>query len=198
MKGLFAGIIGGVLVIYLVEDDHHSKHPPGILVSSSPYQRLIAGDPGWNEGSRHITPLADYHLQVRILRSEPYWFDHGSDVSPLDLAVGWGPLSDQSVLDEMSVSQGQRWYSYWPRHDKFPISSEEINSHSANMHMIPASPEILKQLRRLREGDIADLDGSLVEVQWPDGGKWTSSLSRSDVGNGACELMWVRSVIVRE
>jgi hypothetical protein len=70
-------------------------------------------------------------------------------------------------------------------------------SHSANIHAIPSSPEIKKQLGALRSGDIAELDGYLVEVQTADGGKWTSSLSRTDVGGGACELLWVRTVKAR-
>ena len=107
-------------------------------------------------------------------------------------------MSDQAVLDEISMSQGQRWYRFWPRHQKMPISGDEILFHSANIHTIPATPQIKKQLRALRKGDIVELDGSLVEVQWPDGALWSSSLSRTDIGNGACELMWVRSVAVRE
>jgi hypothetical protein len=131
------------------------------------------------------------------LSTESYWLDHGSEISPMDVAVGWGPMSDQAVLDEISMSQGQRWYRFWPRHQKMPLTGDDIISHSANIHAIPATAKIKKQLRALREGDIVELDGSLVEVQWPDGALWISSLSRTDTGNGACELMWVRGIVVR-
>ena len=50
-------------------------------------------------------------------------------------------------------------------------------------------PRGLRQLGALRAGDIAELDGYLVEVQMAHGGKWISSLTRTDVGAGACELM---------
>lgn len=103
-------------------------------------------------------------------------------------------MSDQAVLDQISIHQGQRWYTWRPEHQRLPLSNDEIVSHSANIHTIPSTPEIKKQLRGLREGDIAELDGSLVEVRLADGGKWTSSLSRTDIGGGACELMWVRGV----
>ena len=117
--------------------------------------------------SSRLSPISI--LQARVLSTESYWMDHGSEISPLDLAVGWGPMSDQAVLDEISMSQGQRWYRFWPRHQKMPITGDDITQHSANIHTIPATPEIKKQLRALREGDIVELDGSLVEVQWPDG-----------------------------
>jgi hypothetical protein len=198
MKGLVAGIIVVMLAYYVIDEYQHSRHAPGVLVSSEPYQRLIGGGRSWQQGNQKFTPLADFHLQARVLSTESYWMDHGSEISPLDLAVGWGPMSDQAVLDEISISQGQRWYRFWPKHQKMPVSNDEILFHSANIHTIPATPQIKKQLRALRNGDIVEMDGSLVEVQWPDGGTWTSSLSRTDLGNGACELMWVRSVAVRE
>ncbi len=198
MKGLAAGIILVMLAYYVIDDQQHSRHAPGVVAPSEPYQRLIGGGIPWQDGTHKYTPLADFHMQARVLGTESYWLDHGSEISPLDLAVGWGPMSDQAVLDEISMSQGQRWYRFWPRHQKMPISGDDITQHSANIHTIPATPEIKKQLRALREGDIVELDGSLVEVQWPDGARWTSSLSRTDTGNGACELMWVRSVAVRE
>jgi hypothetical protein len=194
MRGFAAGVILVLLGVYFIDNYLHARHPPGVLVPSDPYQGVTARGVPWNEKGNQVTPLADFHLRARILRTESYWFDHGSVISPLDLAVGWGPMSDQTVLDQMSISQGQRWYTWRPEHQRLPLSNDEIVSHSANIHTIPSTPEIKKQLRRLREGDIAELDGSLVEVQLADGGKWTSSLSRTDIGGGACELMWVRAV----
>src|ERR1700675_2689677 len=56
-----------------------------------------------------------------------------------DLAVGWGPMSDQAILDQMSISQGQRWYTWRPEHQRLPLSNDEIVSHSANIQAIPSS-----------------------------------------------------------
>ncbi len=194
MRGLAGGMILVLLGVYFIDNYLHARHPPGVLTPSDPYQGPIGSGVPWKEKGNEFTPLADFHLRARILHTESYWFDHGSVISPLDLAVGWGPMSDQAVLDEISISQGQRWYTWRPEHRRLPLSNDEIVSHSANIHTIPSTPEIKKQLRGLREGDIAELDGSLVEVHLADGGKWISSLSRTDTGGGACELMWVRSV----
>lgn len=194
MRGLAGGMILVLLGVYFIDNYFHARHAPGVLVPSDPYQGPIGSGAPWEEKGNQFTPLADFHLRARILHTESYWFDHGSVISPLDLAVGWGPMSDQTVLDQISISQGQRWYYWRPEHQSFPLSNDEIVSHSANIHTIPSSPEIRKQLAGLREGDIAELDGSLVEVHLAGGGKWISSLSRTDTGGGACELMWVRSV----
>ena len=38
------------------------------------------------------------------------------------------------------------------------------------------------------------LSGLLVEASGPGTGTWRSSLSRTDTGNGACELVWVEEL----
>jgi hypothetical protein len=38
------------------------------------------------------------------------------------------------------------------------------------------------------------LSGLLVEATGPEIGTWRSSLSRTDSGNGACELVWVEEL----
>ena len=43
----------------------------------------------------------------------------------------------------------------------------------------------------LRPGDIFKFDGYLVEADGQNGYKWVSSLTRSDSGAGACEVVWV-------
>ena len=194
MRGVAVGVVLALLGVYFIDNYLHARHPPGILAPSDPWQGPTGSGIPWSENGNQFTPLADFHLRARVLHTESYWFDHGSAISPLDLAVGWGPMSDQAVLDQMSISQGGRCYTWRPERQRLPLPNDEIVLHSANIHTIPSTPEIKKQLRGLRAGDIAELDGSLVEVHFADGGKWMSSLTRTDTGGGACELMWVRAV----
>jgi len=49
----------------------------------------------------------------------------------------------------------------------------------------------------VRTGQIVALSGYLVRVQGPDGWHWNSSMTRSDSGNGACELVWVQDLAIR-
>ena len=101
-------------------------------------------------------------------------------------------MSDSNVLKDILISQGRRFY-YWRVRAGYapPIPTEEIVSHSANMHMIPAAKAVEKALLNVRRGEIVSLSGYLVEVNRLQGWKWKSSLSRTDVGPGACELLWV-------
>jgi hypothetical protein len=71
-----------------------------------------------------------------------------------------------------------------------------IAQHSANMHIIPAGDPIEKELMRIRKGHIVRLGGYLVQVNAPDGWSWRSSLTRSDTGGGACEVVLVDRIAV--
>ncbi len=131
-----------------------------------------------------------------MLSTARYWFDGASGVSPIDFAVGWGPLSDQRVIDRIGFGQTGRWWRYWPSDSEWPIPAADIASHGANMHMIPAGKLVLKALRSVRAGDLISLTGYLVDVESVGGWKWSTSLTRADTGNGACEIVWVESLLV--
>ena len=98
-------------------------------------------------GEYQVTALAAYEIRARVLHTESYWLDHGADLSPIDLAVGWGRMSDQNIVDQLEFWQGQRWYRYWPRKSKPPLPADEMNAHSANMHMIPANDDVKSVLQ---------------------------------------------------
>src|SRR5574340_488503 len=108
MKLLLALLAAVALAaIYLTDE---VRHPPGVLVLQEPRQVLLAGATSWEKDGYRITPLAAFDLRARVLGTERYWFDAGSHFAPLDLAVGWGPMSDSSVLDGLWMTQGRRWY----------------------------------------------------------------------------------------
>jgi hypothetical protein len=128
-----------------------------------------------------------------VLHQKIYRYDRGADLVPVDLAVGWGPMSDQAVLDRLAISQASRFF-YYEYKGAPPIPREEIVSHATNLHLIPSDKTIATQCRALRSGDLIHLAGLLVEASGPGVGTWRSSLSRTDTGNGACELVWVEEV----
>ena len=144
-------------------------------------------------GAFALKPLALYSIDARILHRRNYSYDPGAALVPVDLAVGWGPMSDQSVLDRLSISQSMRFYWFEYRLPP-PIPVPEIISHSANMHIIPATPEIASRCKSLRAGTLVHLVGDLVEASGPGISHWRSSLSRTDSGNGACELFYVEEI----
>lgn len=167
-------------------------HAPGEIAPDVPAQTALADAPApWRKGDYAIKPLAKFSITARVLSRADYRFDRGAALVPVDLALGWGRLSDSAVLDKIDISQSGRFY-YW-RVNAFPIPEREIIESSANMHLIPGDARVKRAIERTRAGDVVSFDGYLVEADAADGFKWVSSLTREDSGAGACELVWVEN-----
>jgi hypothetical protein len=165
-------------------------YPPGVLIASDPEQIDLPNESSIRHGDFQLKPLARFSVDARLLHAKRYRWDHQSSLVPVDLAVGWGKMSDQSVLDQIKISQSMRFYWYEYRLPP-PIPKEEIVRHSTNIHVIPASDSIASACESLRAGELIHLEGELVEATGPGIGTWRSSLRRDDTGNGACELLLV-------
>jgi hypothetical protein len=174
---------------------HRPLHyPPGVLIESEPSQILLPSDvDSISHGKFVLKPLAVFSLDARVLHRRNYRYDPGAALVPVDLALGWGVMSDERVLDQLNISQSMRCYWYEYRLPP-PIPIGDIVSHSSNMHIIPATPEIASKCGSIRPGTLVHLIGDLVEATGPGVPKWTSSLSRTDRGNGACELFYVEEI----
>lgn len=170
-------------------------YPPGVLIGDDPAQVMLPGDtPGIAQGQFELKPLALFSIDARVLHRKVYRYDKGAALVPVDLALGWGPMSDQRVLDQIKITQSMRFY--WFEYRQAPISKDEIISHSTNVHIIPSTKAIASQCESLRVGTLVHLSGDLVEASGPQISTWRSSLSRTDTGNGACELMWVKELSI--
>jgi hypothetical protein len=140
-----------------------------------------------------IKPLARYAVTAVVLRGERYRFAPLADLCPLDLALGWGPMSVAYAINELKITQHGRFYFYsWK--DEAPLEPDQIARNSANTHCLPADSKIRSQLLAVRRHEVVTLEGYLVEVSGPEGMTWRSSLTRDDTDGGACEILWVTSV----
>lgn len=165
----------------------------GMKAPNSPVQNKIDSPIDKQLGDYRIKELATINVIAKVLAKKNYSFDRGADLSPTDVTLGWGRMSDEKVLESISISQSGRFY-FW--HVKeFPIPRQEIQTHSANMHLIPVNDEIKKAISDIKKGEIIEIVGHLVSVSSViDKWTWTSSLTRNDTGNGACELILVEKI----
>ena len=164
------------------------QHGAGEIAANEPIQTSTSTNP-FHIDDFTITPLADYAIEARLLSIEHYNFDAGAKLSPTDLAVGWGPMSDEAVINKLDISQGNRFFNW--RAEILPIPQHDIEIHAANMHVIPANDAVKSQLKKVKVGQVVTLKGQLIEAKTANGWHWRSSLTREDTGNGACELMYV-------
>lgn len=144
------------------------------------------------QGTVHIRLLADYRITAAVKGKQPYATDTASQVSPMDLVLAWGIMNQPDVESHISYSQSGRWYQI--RYDaEIPVSASYITENTANVHLIPADEHIASRMAGIRVNDLVTLEGQLAQVVFREG-TWTSSLTRSDTGDGACEILYVTRI----
>ena len=171
------------------------EYGPGVLAPDIPIQEKIVLRTDFPFKDYTITPLAKFHIKAKTLSVKTYRSGRESELSPVDLALGWGRMSDESILESIDISQSGRWYKWHV--NEFPIPRREIETNSANMHLIPANKEIESKIKRARRGDVVEFSGSLIRVDANDGWRWVSSLTRKDTGGHSCELVFVENFSVK-
>lgn len=196
MQVVIALFLAAALFVFAAGDLFRGaiEHPPGELVEVEPQQQETSMR-GFTRGDYTIIPVARYRIEARVLGIERYRFDREADIAPWDLAVGWGPMSDSAVLDRLDVRQRDRFF-FWHA-DTLPIPRDLIEGNAANMHLIPADDAVESVVADARPGQLVRLEGYLVNVSAKDGWRWRTSLTRHDVGGGACELMYVEQAVLQ-
>ena len=149
----------------------------------------------WNAYGHRIIALEKFNFEARVLGTERYSMDREAQLAPIDLALGWGPMANPSVIDKVTITQSNRFY-YW-HVNEFPIPRRDIEVNSANMHMVPANADVERVLNSVKPGQQISFSGYLIEARAPDGWRWRSSLTREDTGAGSCELVWVEKIAAR-
>ncbi len=125
----------------------------------------------------------------------------GDRLAPKDVALAWGTIAENNDKVDFHWSQDGRWYR-WYVSDSATLSTvgseSEVNKHSSNNHLIAADADVKGEIKKIRKGDIVEITGYLVSLTGtnPEGERidWNSSLSRTDTGAGACELIYVTGV----
>lgn len=173
-------------------------HGPGVLAPSDPQQtnhRKAVPElqmKGWK-----ITPVADYRVDARVLKIKSYDEYDIDELVPLDFLLGWGCMSDSTVIGELDLAISNR-YATWRWWGAPPRPADEISQHASNHHLLPANDTVRRSLESVRVGDIVTLRGELVNIRSTSGREhFRSSLTRTDTGPGACEVMLVKSVGIR-
>lgn len=120
-------------------------------------------------------------------------------LSEYDLGIVWGKLLAENLEDMKFRNNGSRFltYRYSQSFTNKMGGKENIINSLSNNHIIPDNEYILKCLKYLKEGEYIKLEGYLVNVTYKsdfDKGEWPTSLSRTDHGDGACEVFYVTNL----
>ncbi len=190
-----AASFAAVYLMLQVFGDIH--HPPGVLISKEPEQLTYKfKSPPFKMGEWTLEPLAHFKTEARVLVVKEYDSYPVDELAPFDFLLGWGLMSDSGIIEEMDLMISNR-YGTWRWWGDAPASQDEISSHAANTHLIPANESIREQLGEIRVGNLITLWGELVAVRDSSGREsFRSSLSRTDGGPGACEVVHVTAIQV--
>jgi len=150
-------------------------------------------------GQGVIQPQAKYKIAAKVISKAKYHSvgEHASkEFAPYDFILAWGKVATDDLRGKVKFRHGNRWYEYWVKPDS-PLSIKYIGQHTSNHHLFYANDDLKKAAARLKKGDIIELTGYLINFSGTADGQpmnWNSSLSRTDTGGGACEIMYVLSL----
>ncbi|WP_420713706.1 hypothetical protein [Acinetobacter sp. MD2(2019)] len=182
MRRIYHAILGGVLTLLATAS---------FASGSQSVEYNIANGFSPAAKGQSISVLMPYQGEFRILASKTYTHDEQAKFSPIDYAVSWGMFANPKIAREIDVRQYDRFLNW--KMKTLPVPPHQAVQMVSNMHIIPANPQIAKQIQQVKRGDLVRLRGDLVEVKDNDL-VWRSALNNYNIGDGACKLFRVNSI----
>lgn len=170
-----------------------SQGPIGERARRAPLQVAMEVPRGVELENFRVDLVAEFRVSARVLGAQRYFGDRLASLAPVDLALAWGEVARADKARQLDVRQVNRFY-FWSFPPGATLSRDIVSQNSANVHLVPATPEIANDLMAVSKGDLIDIEGYLVDVTAADGRTWKTSRSRGDTGAGACEIILVTRV----
>lgn len=173
------------------ENPELRNEPEQTATTAQPFQRQLQGH------TYSITPVFDYRLKGRVVSlSDAMGFTNithkanGDFLNTHDFCLAWGDNVEKVDLREFSITHGD-WTCYYSTRNGTEYRKFKPEAVSNN-HVLPDTPEIAAQFRDVRIGDEVEISGQLVNYSIDGRGSRNSSTIRTDTGNGACEVIYVK------
>ncbi len=154
-----------------------------------------------NKINYEIQPLFSYELYGLVVSYELHdgnynlhkrWNDH---LNVADYCVVWDQSATNKHLPDFKIWNGQFTcnFSTKDRQAWDSFNPEQLS----NNHLISENKYIRKKLSKIRIGDQVRIEGWLANYKnLTNGGTRGTSITRDDVGNGACETIYVNDVTI--
>jgi len=149
-----------------------------------------------------LTPRATYDISGLVVSQHRgdalFNLYHKADPGNIkDVCVVWGEIITNGSYRKVSYRSEEFTCSYsWSGVITPRFNPEKIS----NNHLIPASPAVARRIRAIHVGDQIRMKGLLVDYSVASDGREVltrrTSLTRTDTGNGACEVLWVADISV--
>lgn len=188
-----------LFVSWRMSVDAYRSAPPSELltaVKGEPLQtELLPGDSAapccrdaycWK-----FEPLYRYDISAYVFGVSHKLASDFDGVMAADLGLLWGENARDGLYRHTELRVRMDWFrASWKNGDHFNMDA------AANTHIVTCHPEVYKKVRDVRMGDQVRLRGLLVGVDISKGSSGSpvsarSSVSRTDSGGGACEILYV-------
>lgn len=139
-----------------------------------------------------ISPKFEYELYGLVVSSrnlEKTWYNIDYKRDPYnikDLCVIWGGNLISNDFRKIHYESG-----LWTCYVRYGSGVVFIPDALSNNHLLPGNDTVLQSLEDAEPGDQIHFSGQLVDYTRGDGGTRTTSTTRSDTGNGACEVVYL-------
>jgi hypothetical protein len=203
------GLVWLGVALYIYGTFYAERFDEKIAIPNSlrkpPYQNLIdeeAFDFEYHGKSYLVKPLAEYEISGLIVTHNNISgigdvYHTGESVDFRDICMVWGTNVTTGAFRNMEFWSGP--WTCWVR-AKDPQADRRFNPNElSNTHLLSGIKSVRDTINNLHIGDQLRLRGKLIKYwpkELPERYARTSSLVRTDTGNGACEVMWVESVEV--
>lgn len=178
-------------------------------LDDAPIQKPVGGlkETGEYKG-RPISISYKYYYDIRgvVTSVHDYWgFSDYDSLVPRDVCIAWGSLKDLYLDGKAEFYQQDRYCigrvvgggeldaaEVFTFRNSFGQTQTSVSSVSNN-HLIASTASIRDQIFGLRAGDKVRITGYLIDAAYGSI-ELSSSTTRSDTGNGACEIIYVTGV----
>lgn len=165
---------------------------------SSPFKTMITL-PG---GDATLTSDASYLINAKVESIRSY-DDTISALVPIDMLLAWGEMARNDIDSKLVWDQGDRKGQVSGTLGSaagVDLDNYYVITHVSNNHLIPANERIERAIRNIKTGDTVRIQGRLVDIRekLSDGRVVTvnTSKTRSDQGEGACEIIFIEQLSV--
>jgi hypothetical protein len=204
IKWIFRILLITWVATYFLTDRLPSAEEISPELYSEPVQQAI--DPQqfnivYKDQVTSVTAVADYEIRGLIVsHNDPdvwYRFDLSHDeksIDTRDLCIIWGDNLKTHKFAKVSYKNNDYSCSYRYKYNDTGFNDAQLS----NNHLITDNPAVRDTISSLNVGDQVYIKGKLVNYSE---GRWSnfvrkSSLTRSDKGMGACEVIFVEEIKV--
>jgi hypothetical protein len=202
LAALTIGVVGAVSA--WLDRPGSVRVPPGRSVTGAfIVQKLESAAAITTADGSTLTPVAQFEARGRTLNIERFkphqslanWMP-GLRPSTHDIGLGFGPMTESVNVDRFrfsheGASNGLRALFARPRGAMTQQEFDQLAPFITNIHVIPATPAVYAQLRRVRIGELVTVRGKLVNVRDADGRVASTSTT---AGDRDCEILWLEDI----